>query len=47
MDDIAGCYEKPGTKEKPEGTLRVEIKKEIEKDIIKICRDKACFAKNN
>jgi hypothetical protein len=47
MDDIAGRYEKLGAKEKPEGTLRVEIKRKIEQDIVEICRDKACFAKNN
>ncbi len=47
IDDIAGRYEKLGAKEKPGGTLRVEIKRKIEQDIVEICRDKACFAKNN
>ena len=47
IDDIAGRYEKLGAKEKPEGMLRVEIKRKIEQDIVEICRDKACFAKNN
>ena len=54
MDDIAGCYEncyeKPKSKEEREVAVRVEIKREIEeieKDIVEICRDKACFAKNN
>ena len=47
IDDITGRYEKLGAKEKPEGTLRVEIKRKIEQDIVEICRDKACFAKNN
>ena len=47
IDDIAGRYEKLGAKEKPEGTLGVEIKRKIEQDIVEICRDKACFAKNN
>ena len=47
IDDIAGRYEKLGAKEKPGGTLRVEIERKIEQDIVEICRDKACFAKNN
>jgi hypothetical protein len=48
-DALAGCYEKLKSKECVEDVNAVSLparQKEIEKDIIKICRDKACFAKN-
>ncbi len=47
IDYIADCYEKMKFKEKPEGEVRVKIQKEVEKDIMEICKDNACFAKND
>jgi hypothetical protein len=47
MEDIAGLYEKFKTKEESQHVNNANRLRFIEQDIVEICRDKACFVKND